>query len=431
METAQENAQAQLPLENEWETDEFRMAQKFFDTTVQWMKLDQDVILPLRHPKRAMQVIVPVRMDDENIRTFVGYRVHHDLAMGPAKGGVRFDKDLTMGSVAAMAMLMTWKCALMNLPFGGSHGGIRLDVKEMSKGELERATRRYSSEIIELIGPNKDIQGPDLNTTEQTMAWIMDTYSVNVGYTIPSIVTGKPKSIGGSLSSVTATGYGVAMVTRKVLKHLDSMKGTPTVAIQGFGQVGSAVAASLADMGFNIVAVSDSSGGLYKRDGLNILKLAAHQSEHGSVSGFTDASTITNAELLELDCDILIPAADSYQITKENADKIRCKYIVEGANAPITPEADDILASKGVIVVPDILASGTGVISGYLEWVQGMMRLLWTEDEVYLKLEQIVDQICDKVFRTSDEYGCTLRMASMRLAIDRVVEARWHRGLYP
>ena len=418
--------------ENEWETDDFRMTQKFFDNTVQWMKLDEDILLPLRQPKRAMQVIVPIRMDDGSVRSFTGYRVHHDLAMGPAKGGVRFNRDLSLGEVSAMAMLMTWKCALMNLPFGGSHGGIRLDPKDLSKGELERATRRYSAEIIDMIGPAKDVQGPDLNTTEQTMAWILDTYSVNAGYTIPSIVTGKPKSIGGSLTSVQATGYGVALVTRKVAKrYKELISDKPSVAIQGFGQVGSAVARSLTNMGFKIIAVSDSQGGFYDKNGLNIPMLKAYRDEHNTLAGFEGAEPISNQELLGLDCDILIPAAVRNQINKANVENIRCKIVVEGANAPMTPEADEVLQSKDILVVPDILANGAGVIVAYLEWVQGLMRLLWTEEEVYERLEQIVDRICEKVFDVSKEYKCPLRMASMRLAVDRVVEARWHRGLYP
>ena len=417
---------------NEWDTEDFKMAQSFLDKTSRWMKLDENVLLPLRNPKRAMTVMVPVRMDDDSVRSFVGYRVHHDLAMGPGLGGVRYNVDLTMGEVASMAMRMTWKCALMNLPFGGAHGGMRIDPTQHSITEMERATRRYCSEIIELIGPNADIQTPDLNTDEQTMAWILDTYSVNVGNTIPSIVTGKPKSIGGSLSSHHATGYGVALVTRSVMRHNGLDKKTPKVVIQGFGQVGASVARSLAAMGFDIIAVSDSSGGIYNHDGLDLNKLTAYLEKNKSLQGFDGGRHITNEELLELDCDILAPCAVGNVINKDNANKIKCKVLVEGANGPVTPEADEMLESRGVIVVPDILTTGAGVTVGYFEWVQGVMRLLWTEDEVYARLEELVDRTSHKVFKTSEQYGhCSLRMASMRLALDRVVEARWLRGLYP
>lgn len=418
-------------LANEWENNDFKMSQMFLDRATRFMKLDEGIIRTIRQPKRAMTVSVPTRMDDDSVRSFVGYRVHHDMALGPAKGGVRYSPDLSLGEVAAMAMLMTWKCALMNLPFGGSHGGIRLDARAMSIGELERATRRYASEIIDLIGPNQDVQGPDLNTNEQTMAWIMDTFSVNAGYTIPSIVTGKPKSIGGSLSTEEATGYGVALVTRAVLKDHNLKFDPPTVAIQGVGQVGAAVAVSLARMGYKIVAISDSQGGVYNSRGLDIAKLLEFKGQGESIFGFTGGDKISNAELLELDCDILVPCAVRGQINAENAGKLRAKVIVEGANAPITPEADEILESRGVIVVPDILANGAGVTVGYFEWVQGLMRLLWTEDEVYVRLEQLVDRVCDKVFRTAQEYKSSLRIASYRIAIDRVAEARWLRGLYP
>jgi len=417
---------------NEWDSEDFKMAQRFLDKTTRWMKLDENVLRPLRNPKRAMTVMVPVRMDDDSVQSFVGYRVHHDLAMGPGLGGVRFNAGLTMGEVAAMAMRMSWKCALMNLPFGGAHGGLRIDTKKHSLGELERATRRYCSEIIELIGPNQDIQTPDLNTNEQTMAWILDTFSVNVGNTIPSIVTGKPKSIGGSLSSHHATGYGVALVTRSVMRHNDLDKKTPKVVIQGFGQVGSSVARSLLAMGFDIIAVSDSKGGVHNRDGIDLTALAEHKAKHGSLKGFKGGTEVTNEELIQLDCDILALCAVRNQVHKDNANNIKCKVLVEGANGPVTPDADEILESRGIIVVPDILTNGSGVTVGYFEWVQGLMRLLWTEDEVYARLEELVDRVSHKVFKTSEQYGgCSLRMAAMRIAIDRVVEARWLRGLYP
>lgn len=431
METVTNTMETLEPNGNEWENDDFRMVLRFMDKATQWMKLEEDVMLPLRQPKRCMTVIVPVRMDDESVRSFIGYRVHHDVAMGPAKGGVRFNGDLSMGEVAAMAMLMTWKCSLMNLPFGGSHGGIRLDTTKVSKGELERATRRYCSEIIELIGPNQDVQGPDLNTTPQTMAWMLDTFSVNVGHTVPSVVTGKPKSIGGSLSAHRATGYGVSLVTRNVVKKLN-LGNEPTVAIEGFGLVGSEVARGLHNMGFKVIAVSDSKGGIYNADGLDVHKLLQHQKQSGGrITDFEGSTPISNQDLLELACDVLVPCAVRFQINLANVEKIRAKIIVEGANAPITPEADEILDARGIIVVPDILANGAAESVGYFEWVQGLMRLLWTEEEVWARLEEITNKICNRVFAVADEYKCSMRMAAMRLALDRVVEARWHRGLYP
>ena len=431
METATEKMESLDYLDNEWETDDFRMALRFMDKATHWMKLDEDIVLPLRSPKRAMTVIVPVRMDDGSVKSFIGYRVHHDVAMGPAKGGVRFNKDLSLGEVAAMAMLMTWKCALMNLPFGGSHGGIRIDPTQHSKGEVERATRRYCSEIIEMIGPNQDVQGPDLNTDSQTMAWILDTFSVNVGHTVPSIVTGKPRSIGGSLSSHRATGYGVALVTRNTLRKYNHPIQDATIVIQGFGLVGSEVARSLHNMGFKIIAVSDSKGGIHNPAGLDIPALLKHFENNTTLKGFSEAEPITIKELLHLECDVLVPSALRNQIHLENVENVRSKFVVEGANAPITPEADEILESKGIIVVPDLLANGAAVSVGYFEWVQGTMRLLWSEEEVWSRLEEITNVVCDKVYAVSDEYSCSLRMAAMRLALDRVVEARWHRGLYP
>ncbi len=416
---------------NEWETEDFIFARAFFDKATRWMKLDESILLPLRNPKRVMTVMVPVRMDDDTVKSFVGYRVHHDLAMGPGMGGVRFTPTLTMGEVAAMAMRMTWKCALMNLPFGGAHGGIRLDQRQLSTGELERATRRYSSEIIEFIGPNQDIQSPDLHTNEQTMAWMLDTFSVNVGNTVPSIVTGKPKSIGGSLSSHHATGYGVALMTRSVVRHHNLDTKTPRVVIQGFGQVGASVAKSLKSMGFQIIAVSDSECGVYNADGLDLHEVSDHKERKGTLKGFKGGSEITNDDLFHIECEILAPCAIRNQITLDNVKDIKCKILVEGANGPVIPSADEALEEMGVIVIPDIMANGSGVTVGYFEWVQGMMRLLWTEDEVYARLEELVDRVGHRVFKTAEQYNCSLRLAAMRLAIDRVVEARWLRGLYP
>lgn len=416
---------------NEWETPDFIMAQERLTRVAEQMKLEANVLEPLRNPKRALTVVIPVRLDDGNVRTFLGYRVHHDLTLGPGKGGVRYHPNVNLGEVTAMAMLMTWKCSLMNLPFGGAHGGIRLDPSKMSNGELERVTRRYVSEIFELIGPDQDIAGPDLNTNEQTMAWMMDTYSVNVGHTVPSIVTGKPKSIGGSLGLSEATGYGVALCARQAIRHYGSTSNSPTVIIQGLGTVGSVVARILNENGFTVLGVSDTRGALYNAKGLDLPALIAHINKTGSMSGFSGADAVTNEELLEMRCDILAPCAVSSQIHKGNADRLKCKILVEGANAPTTPEADRILEAKGLPVMPDILANASSVTVGYFEWVQGLIRLLWSQEEVFARLDRSIIEICDRVFALADKEKVSLRDAAMRLAVERVVEARRLRGLYP
>lgn len=430
MTTASENKSEKI-LKNEWETTDFNMAQQRLMKVATAMKLESNVVEPLKHPKRSLSVVVPARMDDGSVRTFIGYRVHHDLALGPGKGGMRYHANVNLGEVSAMAMLMTWKCALMNLPFGGAQGGIRVDPAKHSSGELERITRRYASEIIDIIGPDEDIAGPDLNTNEQTMAWIMDTYSVNVGYTVPSIVTGKPKSIGGSLSQLEATGFGVALCTRHIVKALKLTGDSPTIVIQGLGNVGSEVATNLAQAGFKVIGVSDIDGGLYNKKGIDIAKLNEHIVKSGSIHHFSGADKLTNEELLELDCDILAPCAVANQLHAGNADKVRCKIVVEGANAPTTPDAEEVFDSKNIAVIPDILANAAGVTVGYFEWVQGLNRLFWTEQEVYDKLEQLVLKACDKVLETSNQYKESLRTAAMRLALERILEARRLRGLYP
>lgn len=419
------------PIANEWETPDFLNAQKRLDKVAELIKLDHNTIEPMRHPKRSLSVVVPARLDDGSVRTFMGYRVHHDLALGPGKGGVRFHADVTLGEVASMAMLMTWKCSLMNLPFGGAHGGIRMDPNRLSKGELERVTRRYTSEILELIGPTQDIAGPDLNTDEQTMAWMMDTYSVNCGYTVPSIVTGKPQVIGGSLGVLQSTGYGVALAAKRAAEFAELKGDSPTVVIQGLGNVGSSVARNLNKFGFKVVGVSDAHGGLYNAKGLNIDHLMEHIDKNGTMYEYPDADKVSNEELLELECQILAPCAVSNQLHAGNADRLKCKVVVEGANSPTTPNADDVLDSKGVVVVPDILANAAGVTVGYFEWVQGLMRLLWTEEEVYQRLEGLVNNVCTRVFEQSKEQKTSLRMAAMSIAVARIVEARRLRGLYP
>jgi glutamate dehydrogenase (NAD(P)+) len=431
MATASESKNTRSYQGNEWETPDFLMAQQRLSKVAEMMKLEPNAIEPLKHPKRSLSVVVPAKMDDGSIQTFTAYRVHHDLALGPGKGGLRYHPDVTLGEVSAMAMLMTWKCSLLNLPFGGAHGGIRLDPHQLSNAELERVTRRYTSEIIDMIGPSADIAGPDLNTNEQTMAWIMDTYSVNVGHTVPSVVTGKPRSIGGSLSLLEAVGFGVALSIKHVVCHMPSPDNAPSVVVQGLGQVGYYVANTLAKEGFRVTAVSEANGGLRNEKGINMERLSAHIHEHGSIAGFKEADKITNEELLELPCDILAPCAVQNVLHKGNASKIRARFVVEGANGPTTPEADDILESNGITVVPDILANSAGVTVGYFEWVQGLMRLFWTEAEVYKQLTDLNDKTAERVYETANKYKCSLRYAAMRLALERIMEARRLRGLYP
>lgn len=415
----------------ECETEHFLMAQRQLDEIALEMGLDPELHERLRYPKRALIVTVPVRMDDGSIRSFTGYRVHHDTTLGPAKGGLRYHPDVNLGEVSSLAMLMTWKCALMGLPYGGAKGGIRCEPWKMSLGEQERLTRRYTSEIINLLGPDKDIPAPDMYTNEQTMAWIMDTYSINVGHTVPSVVTGKPVSIGGSFGRQEATGRGVAFCARRAVQHVGLKANPPSVVVQGFGNVGSVTAKLLHESGYKIVAVSDVFGGIYKESGLDIPRLLAYIAEMGRCDGFAGSKSISNQELLELPCDVLIPAALGNQITQNNGKRLNCKIVVEGANGPTSPEADLILHERGITVVPDILANAGGVTVSYFEWVQGLMHLFWSEDEVNNRLEQIMGRACDQVFEMSSKSGLRPRMAALRLGVSKLAEAKKLRGLYP
>lgn len=415
----------------ECETEHFLMAQRQLDEIAEEMGLDRELHERLRYPKRALIVTVPVRMDDGSVKSFTGYRVHHDVTLGPAKGGIRFHPEVNLGEVSCLAMLMTWKCALMGLPYGGAKGGIRVEPWKLSLGENERLTRRYTSEIINLLGPDKDIPAPDMYTNEQTMAWIMDTYSINVGNTVPSVVTGKPVSIGGSLGRVEATGRGVAYCTRRAVAHYGIKSQAPEVIVQGFGNVGSVAAKLLHASGYKIVAVSDVHGGIYNPKGLDIPRLIAYISEFGKVEGFPGSQPVNNKELLELPCDVLIPAALGGQITEANAGNLKCKIVVEGANGPTTNEADMILLERGIKVIPDILANAGGVTVSYFEWVQGLMHLFWSEDEVNQRLEQIMGRACDQVLELSDKSKLSARMAALRIGVSRIAEAKRLRGLYP
>jgi glutamate dehydrogenase (NAD(P)+) len=415
----------------ECETEHFLMAQRQLDEIAEEMALEAELHERLRYPKRSLIVTIPVRMDDGHVRSFTGYRVHHDVTLGPAKGGIRFHPDVNLGEVCGLAMLMTWKCALMGLPYGGAKGGIRCEPWALSSGELERLTRRYTSEIINLLGPDKDIPAPDMYTNEQTMAWIMDTYSTNVGHTVPSVVTGKPVSIGGSYGRHEATGRGVAHCTKVAANRFGLSQTAPTAVIQGFGNVGSVTASILHENGWKVLAVSDVNGGIYNSKGLDIARLSAYHSEMGALADFAGGENITNTELLQLPCDVLIPAALGNQINTSNVKQIKSKIVVEAANGPTSPEADQYLHEKGIPVVPDILANAGGVTVSYFEWVQGLMHLFWSEAEVNQRLEQIMDRACDQIFDLSKKSGLRLRMAALRIGIGRLAEAKKLRGLYP
>lgn len=401
------------------------------DELAKEIDLDPDIHQILRHPKRCLIVSIPVRMDNGKTEVFTGFRVQHNVNRGPAKGGIRYHPSVSLDEVKALAMWMTWKCAVINIPYGGAKGGIICDPKKLSLSETERLTRRYVSEIISLIGPEKDIPAPDVNTNPQVMAWIMDTYSMSVGYSVPGVVTGKPVSIGGSLGRNKATSRGVMYSLMNAAKVLGLDLATQRVVIQGYGNAGWNLARLLSEQGCSIVGVSDSLGGIYNSKGLDPVKVYEHKKETGSVVDFTDSDEITNEELLSLDCDILVPAALEDQITEENADKIKAKLIAEATNGPTTPEADKILEEKGVFVIPDILANAGGVTVSYFEWVQDLQSYFWTERELNLKLRDIMRKAFDNVYCISQEKSVSMRKASLMLAIERVAEATRIRGLYP
>lgn len=402
-----------------------------FDSAAEALHLDEGVRAVLQSCKRELAVHFPVQMDDGSIRVFDGYRVQHNLARGPAKGGIRYHPGVSLDEVRALAMWMTWKCAVVNLPYGGAKGGVIVDPKSLSRPELENLTRRYATEISIIIGPDEDIPAPDMGTDGRVMAWIMDTVSMHRGHTTAGVVTGKPVSVGGTLGRVEATGRGIQYVIQEAAKeHGIALEGA-TVAVQGFGNVGSVAAALLAEGGARVLAVSDSSGGLYNGDGLDVKALNRVKAETGSLAQATGCDRISNENLLALPVDFLVPAAMEGQITGANAGSVRARIVAEGANGPATPEADNILASKGVTVIPDILANAGGVIVSYFEWVQDLQAFFWEEDEVNERLHRIITRAYRDVTRTAQEHGVSLRDAAMRLAMGRVVEAMQYRGIYP
>lgn len=411
--------------------DPFETAQRQFDTAAEFLNIDPSIRVILRDVQRVLTVNFPVHMDDGSIRNFTGYRVQHNLHRGPTKGGIRYHPGVTLTEVKALAMWMTWKCAIFNLPFGGAKGGVVVDPKQLSQAELENLTRRFTAELSILIGPESDIPAPDMGTNAQTMAWMMDTYSMHKGYSVPAVVTGKPLSIGGSQGRDEATGRGVMVVTMEALKHLEIDPTRATIAVQGFGNVGSHSARLLAEQGTKIVAVSDVSGAIYNQSGLHIPDVLRYVQEHGSLRGFRNADAITNEELLTLPVTVLVPAAMENQITKENAADVQAKIITEGANGPTTPDADEILKDKGVFLIPDVLANAGGVTVSYFEWVQDLQHFFWSEDEIDERLHKIMRNTFKRVLTTRENHDVDMRLAAYIVAVQTVADASTTRSIYP
>jgi glutamate dehydrogenase (NAD(P)+) len=418
-----ENIAAQI---NAWE-----VAQRQFDLAADRLGLDQGMRLVLREPRREFTCHFPVHMDDGSVQVFTGYRVQHNLGRGPAKGGIRYHQNVSLDEVKALAMWMTWKCAVVGIPYGGGKGGVIVDPKQLSKKELEGLTRRFFTEIEVLVGPEKDIPAPDVNTNSQIMAWMMDTYSMHAGYTVPGVVTGKPISLGGSEGRNEATARGCVYTIVEAARHLGMDLHTSRVAVQGFGNAGSIAARLIAEEGSTVVAVSDSSGGIHNPTGLDIAKVVSWKGEHGTVQGFPGAKDITNAQLLEVDCDILIPAALENQISSRNAGKVKAKLIAEAANGPTTPDADEILFNNGKFLIPDILCNAGGVTVSYFEWVQDLNRDHWSETVVNAKLKEIMVKAFGETLDVARRDEVNMRTAAYLLAVKRVADAMELRGLYP
>jgi len=409
----------------------FAIAQQQFDIAADLLGLAPGLRGILRCPQREMSVAFPVKLDDGSTRVFEGFRVQHNLSRGPTKGGIRYHPSVSLDEVRALAMWMTWKCAVANLPYGGAKGAVVVDPKALTPGEIERLTRRYATEISLLIGPEKDVPAPDVGTDAQVMAWIMDTISMHQGYTVPAIVTGKPLNIGGSEGRSDATARGLVYLLNDASRHIGLNLQNARVAIQGFGKVGASTAQFLSGLGATIVAVSDTGGGLFRQSGLDLAPLLEHKRQTGALAGFAGADAITNAELLELDVDVLVPAALSGAITGENAPRVRAHVIVEGANGPLTPAADQILYDQGTFVLPDILANAGGVTVSYFEWVQGLQEFFWTEREVNAQLERVMVNSFQTVLRVAQERRVDMRTAAYLVGVQRVADAVATRGIYP
>jgi len=408
------------------------MACQQFDLVADYLEIPIDLRDRLKYPKRSMTVALPIHCDDGSVRVFAGYRVQHHLTLGPTKGGLRYHPDVTIGEVAALAMWMSWKCALTGLPYGGAKGGINCDPGKLSMTELERLTRRYTQEMIPFIGPQVDVMAPDLGTNEQIMAWMMDTYSMHVGSTVPSIVTGKPVGLGGSVGRREATGRGVGYLVNRAMDTIQLDAAKATAVVQGYGNVGSIAALSLARYGVRVIAVSDANGGLFNPKGIDLFKLDLHVRRDKTVVGFPGADPITNEQLLVTPCDILVPAALERQITETNAGKIQCRILAEAANGPTTPEADEILIQRPeIFVLPDVLCNAGGVVVSYFEWVQDLQSFFWTESEVVDKLFRILEGAYVHILSLSRKEKIPMRLAALSLGIKRVEEAKRMRGLFP
>ncbi len=402
-----------------------------FDRAARILKLDPGLAESLKMSKRELTVNFPVKMDNGDIKTFTGYRIHHNTARGPTKGGIRYAPHVSLDEVRALAMWMTWKCAIVNIPYGGAKGGVVCDPKLLSLRELEGLTRRFTTEITPFISPEGDIPAPDMGTNPQIMAWMMDTYSMHRGYSVPAIVTGKPLNLDGSAGRLEATGRGVMFTVREALKTLGWPFDGARVAVQGFGNVGSNAALSAHELGCKVVAVSDISGGIYNPNGIDVPRLRGYIREHGDMDGFDGSDRVSNTELLNLDCDVLIPAAMENQLTKATAGSVRARMVAEGANGPTTPEGDAILHEKGIVVIPDVLCNAGGVVVSYFEWVQSLQQLFWDEGEVTGRLEKIMIRSFHDVHDRASSLNIDLRTAAQVLGIGRVAEATATRGLYP
>jgi glutamate dehydrogenase (NAD(P)+) len=409
----------------------YQVAVAQFDAAAEKLNLSQDLREVLRKPKRELTVNFPVRLDDGSIQMFTGYRVQHNITRGPAKGGIRYSPHVSLDEVRALAMWMTWKCATVGIPFGGAKGGVICDPRQLSQGEIERLTRRYATEISSFVGPNSDIPAPDVNTNPQVMAWIMDTYSMHHGYSVPAVVTGKPLAIGGSEGRLEATGRGVLFVAQQAMRAFDIPFAGARVVIQGFGNVGSITARLMQQAGAQVIGISDIYGGVWSDRGIDVRRALRHMQEHGRLEGLPGTEPITNTALLELPCDVLIPAATENQITRNNARRVQTRLVVEAANGPTTPDADAILHARGIPLVPDILANAGGVTVSYFEWVQDLQAFFWSEEEINDKLEHIMTRSFQAVWNKAQEQQVDLRTAAYLLAVSRVANATAIRGIYP
>lgn len=411
--------------------DVWDMALKRLDISAELLGLDKGLVDYLKKPRKIVEVSIPVKMDNGSLHIFTGYRVQHNINRGPAKGGIRYHPDVSLDEMKALAMIMTWKCAVVEIPYGGAKGGVECDPRFLSNNELERLTRRYTFELIPFIGPEKDIPAPDVGTNQQIMAWIMDTYSTDKGFSVPGVVTGKPISLGGSLGREGATARGCVFTILKTIEKLNLPKSGLRAVIQGFGNVGGNAAKFLHDLGFKIIAASDVDGGVFNPNGLDIPALIKFSKENPSICEYRGGDKITNEELLKTPCDVLIPAAIENQITEKNAPSIKTVILAEGANAPTTPEADPILLDNGVFIIPDLLCNAGGVTVSYFEWVQDIQAFFWNESEVNIKLKQIMEKAFERVYQRSKDEKIDMRTAAYLIAVSSVAEATRIRGIYP